>query len=536
MFGDVVMVGINRLPPTGGSSGLGGMASPENNRPQTPPPTPPTKALTDPNSMSSFLSGPMSSWLVQNSSAYSPSDLSDLQRQISDTAASLQNPSTSITENLSQFNDLMGQLGFPLGDADMAQQMQTAASSLDSSAQKQLSSYTSQVDSISTKVHAASGSSADANEILEQMEETSQQLTSLASGISSAAMATEQLSDSLQAEAPGASLSDVSTTFTSASSQYDAFNAHAQNALAALPSQLAKIQSSLKTLQASEAQQVVGTDPYQNFSQLYNAVNQLWCLLIMRESENPSSPLPANSLQNMYMLASAVSQFMSAYNGSNGAAANDPAMYHIYELLSTPEQITDPNTGQSSYASLAFICSGASSQSALMTASQTLLNNYNSFFTGNAGPDIFGSVMQNVYNFLMEDQPNFFAMEASEGNAPPGPSMPTNVEQDLTNLISDMTNQNPPNALTVAGDIKQLMTDLENSTTPNDGYTNFLISYLNAPLDAQADSLASLAQSGGSQLQGYLESSGIITDFTTNVGNYGESLFSWIDNYENPQG
>ena len=211
-------------------------------------------------------------------------------------------------------------------------------------------------------------------------------------------------------------------------------------------------------------------------------------------------------------------------------------MYHLYELLSTPEQITDPTSGLQSYASLASICSGASSQSALMTASQSLLNNYNAFFTGNAGPDIFGSVMQNVYNFLLTDSPNFFAMEASEGNSSPGPSMPSNIEQDLSELISAMTNTNPPSVANVTSAINQLMQDLENSTTPNDGYTNFLLSYLNAPLDAQGDSLASLAQSGGSQLQGYLESSGIIEDFTTNVGDYGESLFSWIDNYENSQG
>lgn len=497
------MVGINRLPPTGGPSGLGGMASPENNRPQTPPPTSPAKALTDPNSMSSFLSGPMSSWLVQNSSAYSPSDLSDLQRQISDTAASLQNSSTSITENLSQFNDLMGQLGFPLGDADMAQQMQTAASSLDSSAQKQLSSYTSQVSSISTKVHAASGSSANANEILEQMEETSQQLTSLASGISSAAMATEQLSDALQSEAPGASLSDVSSTFSSVTSQSDAFNAQAKSALAALPSQLAKIQASLKTLQTSEVQSSSSSP----CPEVYNAVEELWCLYMSQGAGNPN--LQATPM-NYALLAQAVNDFMSAYTTDYPSGSTAPSyVQQIYTDLTTT-----------------FSSTGGLTLAQLCAQSSTNPNPVNNLFDNSA---LVNNILTNGSGIqgssgLWADMNAFYSSYSSNGYVAPPATSNSNVNDDITQLMDSVSEGNMSD---IAAAINALSSDLKNAA-PLDGYLNFLKTMLSAPLDSGGDTLASISGTNPpniAMLQSYLGSSSqyspssLYSFFSNNPGN-----------------
>jgi hypothetical protein len=321
----------------------------------------------------------------------------------------------------------------------------------------------------------------------------------------------------------GASMAELGATFGSVTTQADTFNSQMSKAQGALSGQLSKIQSSLKTVQAtgvSTATQATGAA-----AGVYNAVDQLWCLLMMRQADGLS--VPNCTSQDMYMTASAINNFIQAYN-SSPSEANDPAAYHLYELIMTPENIgTSTNP---SYTSLGAICS---SSSGLASAAQQLVNSYSAFFQNAAGPDNYTSVMGGISNFLLSASPNFFQMENSLGIAPPACTASSGLYTALVALNTAMTAQTPSVAV-IASAIQALDAAFPSTSSSNDGYVNFLQSYMNAPLDANGDSLASLASSSGSNLDSFLQDNGIFSDFNQTVGNYGVSIFGEIANLENP--
>jgi hypothetical protein len=393
----------------------------------------------------------------------------------------------------------MGQLGFPLSDGDMAQQMQTASSSLDSSAQKQLSSYTSQVQSAASKVHAAGGSNMQANETLAEMEQTAQQLTSLASGLSSAANATEQLANAVQEGSSGSSMTELSATFGSVATQADTFNSQMSQAQGALSGQLSKIQASLKTVQAEAASSVASQEPCP-FPAIYNAVDQLWLLYMQNASQ--SDGISSTPPQNLYLLASAVNNIYSSIIASYGTGT--PPAAPPSNMPTDIENIYNDITGTSPLMgnqSLQQLCSGGG-----LPAQDKLLNNLagvNAVLTGNSSGT----------SGLWTDMNTFY----DDYSAPSVTDNP-NINNAINSLFNDMESGNWDN---VASDIATLNSNLQN-TTPLDGYLTTLQNLLNAPLDTNSPpdtlaSLASLANTGNTtalqSLQSLLGSGGALNSY-----------------------
>lgn len=124
----------------------------QNGKPIPPPPSPSVSAYLNPSQMSNYLSGPMSDWLEENRTCFSPEDFSSAQETLSESASSLSSGAASTSDSISSFNHILSSLGFPLSNEQKADQMDAAAQSIDSQVRKSFASLEDSMTSTSSQL------------------------------------------------------------------------------------------------------------------------------------------------------------------------------------------------------------------------------------------------------------------------------------------------------------------------------------------------------------------------------------------------
>lgn len=124
----------------------------QSGKPIPPPPSPSTSIYLNPSQMSNYLSGPMSDWLEENRTSFSPEDFASAQDNISEAASFLSSSKASAADSISSFNQILSSLGFPLSNEQKADQIDATAQSIDSQARKSFGSLEDSVNNVSSQL------------------------------------------------------------------------------------------------------------------------------------------------------------------------------------------------------------------------------------------------------------------------------------------------------------------------------------------------------------------------------------------------